>query len=69
MQARAERSFSASVATVVELNCDQAKSHSSVPPAAMALQYTVERRLGWILNNEDIFKVQDCDDGQIVGSK
>ncbi len=58
VQARAERSLSASVAMVVFLNCDQANSHSLTPPAVMALQYTVERRLGWILKNNDVFKVQ-----------
>ena len=43
---------------VVFLNSDQANSHSAAPPAAMLLQYTVERRLGWILKNSDIFSVQ-----------
>lgn len=54
MQARAERSLSASVAMVAFLNCDQANSHSLAPLAAMALQYTVERRLGWILKKDNI---------------
>lgn len=38
LQARAERSFSASDATVLSRNFRHAKSHSSLPPAAMALQ-------------------------------
>lgn len=48
VQAKAERSLSASIALAF-LNCSQAKSHSLAPPAAIALQYTVERRLGFIL--------------------
>ena len=43
---------------VAFLNFDQANSHSAASPAAMALQYTVERRLAWILKNSDIFNVQ-----------
>lgn len=50
MQASAERSFSASDAMLLFWNFSQAKSHSLLPPAAMALQYTVRRRLGWILD-------------------
>lgn len=52
VQARAARSFSASVAMEAFRNLDQAKFHSTAPPAAMALQYTVERRLAWILKRD-----------------
>lgn len=70
VQARAERSFSASVAMVAFWNFDQANSHSLAPPAAMALQYTVERRLGLILKQKYIFKVeQTVDDEQMVALK
>lgn len=53
VQARAERSFSASEAISAFVNSDHAKSHSAAPPAAIALQYTVVRRLGWILKRND----------------
>jgi len=57
VQASAARIFSASVAMVAFLNCDQANSHSSAPPAAMALQYTVVRRLGSMLD-DDMMKIR-----------
>ncbi len=50
VQARADLSLTASAATVAFWNICQPKSHSSAPPAAMAAQYTVDLRLGWILN-------------------
>lgn len=56
VQARAERSFSASVATLLFWNWAQAKLHSASPPAAMALQYTVSRRLGWMLGGCSTFQ-------------
>lgn len=43
---------------VAFLNMDQAKSHSSTPPAAIALQYTVVFKLGLIL--ERLWKVTKC---------
>lgn len=49
MQDRAWLSFSASEAMVAFLYMDQAKSHSSTPPAAIALQYTVLFKLALIL--------------------
>lgn len=49
LQDRAYMSFSASEAMVAFLYMDQAKSHSSTPPAAIALQYTVDFKLGLIL--------------------
>lgn len=49
MQDRAYISLSASEAMVAFLYMDQAKSHSSTPPAASALQYTVDFKLGLIL--------------------
>lgn len=51
VQDKADLSLSASAAIVAFLNIFQQKSHSSSPPAAMALQYTVDLRFGWILNN------------------
>lgn len=55
---RAYMSLSASEAMVAFLNMDQAKSHSSTPPAAIALQYTVVFKLGLIL--ERLWKVTKC---------
>lgn len=49
VQANANMSLLASFATEAILNCDHPNSHSASSPAAMALQYTTERRLGWIL--------------------
>lgn len=49
LQARAPRSLSASFTSSAFRNCSHTKFHSSSPPWAMALQYTVDRRLGWIL--------------------
>lgn len=49
VQANANMSLLASFATEAILNCDHPNSHSALSPAAMALQYTTERRLGWIL--------------------
>lgn len=49
VQDRACISLSASEAIVAFLYMDQAKSHSSTPPAASALQYTVDFKLGLIL--------------------
>lgn len=49
LQARADMSLLASLATVATLNCVHVKFHSALPPAATALQYTAERRFGWIL--------------------
>lgn len=49
VHASADMSLRASLATEALMNWDQANSHSASPPAAMALQYTAERRLGWIL--------------------
>lgn len=49
VQDRACMSFSASEAMVAFLYMDQAKSHSSTPPAAIALQYTVLFKLALIL--------------------
>lgn len=51
VQDKADLSLTASAATVAFLNIFQQKSHSSTPPAAMALQYTVDLRFGWILTN------------------
>lgn len=42
---RAYRSLLASGAVVSFLYIDQAKSHSSTPPAAIALQYTVDLKM------------------------
>lgn len=52
VQASADISLLASLANVALLNCDQPKFHSASSPAAMALQYTAERRLGSILTRE-----------------
>lgn len=49
VQDRADISLSASEAMVAFLYMDQAKSHSSTPPAAIALQYTVLFKFGLIL--------------------
>lgn len=49
VQDRAYISLSASEAMVAFLYMDQAKSHSSTPPAASAPQYTVDFKLGLIL--------------------
>ncbi len=46
---RPYNSFPASAAMVLFLNIFHPKSHSSTPPAAMALQYTVTFRFGGIL--------------------
>lgn len=50
-QARADMSLSASI-PMAFLNISQPKSHSSAPPEAIALQYTVDLKLGWILEKE-----------------
>lgn len=44
VQASADISLLASLATVAFLNCDQPNIHSVSSPAAMALQYTAKRR-------------------------
>lgn len=49
VQDRAYMSLSASEAMVAFLYMDQAKFHSSTPPAAIALQYTVDLKLGLML--------------------
>lgn len=49
VQDRAYMSLSASEAMEAFLYMDQAKSHSSTPPAAIALQYTVDFKLALIL--------------------
>lgn len=49
---KADLSLTASAATVAFLYIVQQKSHSSTPPAAMALQYTVDLRFGWILTDK-----------------
>lgn len=51
VQDRPYISLSASEAMVAFLYMDQAKSHSFTPPAAIALQYTVDFRLGWMLED------------------
>ena len=55
---RAYMSLSASEAMVAFSYMDQAKSHSSTPPAAIALQYTVVFKLGLIL--ERLIQVIKC---------
>lgn len=50
VQDRAYKSFSASEAMVAFLYIPQAKSHSTTPPSAIALQYTVVLKLGLILD-------------------
>lgn len=57
VQDKADLSLTASAATVAFLNIFQQKSHSSTPPAAMALQYTVDLRFGWILTNRALVHV------------
>lgn len=52
VQASADISVLASLATEAFLNCDQPKCHSASPPAATALQYTTERRFWWILTGQ-----------------
>ncbi len=52
--ARADISLSASIAMVAFLNICQPKSHSSAPPEASALQYTVDLKLGWILEKKNL---------------
>lgn len=58
VQARACMSFSASEAMLAFLYKDQAKSHSASPPSLIALQYTTDFRLGFILD-----KMVTCDQG------
>lgn len=48
-QDRAYMSFSASEAMVAFLYISHAKSHSFTPPAAIALQYTVDLKLALML--------------------
>ncbi len=52
VQASADMSVLASLAAAEFLNCDQPNFHSVSSPAAMALQYTAERKLGSILTKE-----------------
>lgn len=58
-------SLSASEAMVAALYMDQAKSHSSIPPAAMALQYTVDFKLALML--ERLIKVINSYDSRGKG--
>lgn len=53
VQARACIIFLASEAMVAFLYMLHRKSHSASPPAAMALQYTVDFRFGLILKGKD----------------
>jgi len=52
VQASADMSLLASLATEALLDCDHPNSHSDLLPAATALQYTTERRLGWMLRRD-----------------
>lgn len=54
VQDRACMSLSASDAMVAFLYMDHAKSHSFTPPAAMALQYTVDFKLELMLEGESV---------------
>lgn len=61
VQDKADLSLTTSAATVAFLNIFQQKSHSSCPPAEMALQYTVDLRFGWILTSTTLdiyFKIE-----------
>jgi len=49
VHARPDNRSSSSAAIVLFLNISHPKFHSSTPPAAMALQYTVLLRFGGIL--------------------
>lgn len=49
---RANKSVIASAAMLAFLYIFQPKSHSSTPPEAIALQYTVLFRSGWILDKK-----------------